>query len=420
MDPSTEAGRRPLTICAIGSSASAHVVNRVRCFVERGHRVYLISEARAGIDGVTEVVPSEARGQDLPLVKVLNALALRCFRRPFPHRALLGLLLDFLSILKQCQPDIVHVHYAYSGWAWMAVVAARHPLVVSIMGGDVLFEEQGSPTPRGRWLTRELLRAADLITSKSTFLIGVLDGLGGFGAKAIRVVWGGDLKRFRKVDADALRASLGLSRDQPVILSPKILRPLYNVHLLIEAMPDIVAACPGATLLVTEYGADPHYRQAMAARIQQLGLGARVKFVGHIPQEDMPRYYSLADVSAAVPSSDGLPQTLLEGMACEVPNILSRLPRYEEVVSHEESAYFVDIEPRAIARGVIRILRDAELRDRLVRRAADIVAVEGDFEADVARVEAEYYRLLAGPRRRTGYATRVRVLWQVVKYWTGS
>src|SRR5262249_17880339 len=139
------------------------------------------------------------------------------------------LLYNCLHIIKECQPDIVHVHYAYDTWSWMAAVADRHPLVVSVMGGDVLFEEQNSPTPRGKWLTRQLLQSADLITSKSDYLITVLDKLGGFGAKAVKVVWGVDLNRFQRVDATALRIQLGLLPQHRIILSPKILLPFYNI-----------------------------------------------------------------------------------------------------------------------------------------------------------------------------------------------
>src|SRR4029079_12853985 len=111
-----------------------------------------------------------------------------------------------------------------------------------------------------------------------------------------RAVWGVDLKHFRRVESEALRATLGLHRDQPVILSPKILQPFYNVHLVVEAMLRILAACPEATLLVTEYAADPKYRRQMAERVEKIGLEKRVRFVGHVPHREMPSYYSLADV----------------------------------------------------------------------------------------------------------------------------
>src|SRR5215207_8717673 len=56
--PSDDAPPRPLTICAIGYADSPHVANRLRCFAERGHKVYLITERAAPeIEGVAQLVP---------------------------------------------------------------------------------------------------------------------------------------------------------------------------------------------------------------------------------------------------------------------------------------------------------------------------------------------------------------------------
>jgi glycosyltransferase involved in cell wall biosynthesis len=382
--------RRPLTICAIGSSSSTHVVSRVKCFADRGHRVFLICDSRAGIEGVTELVPSG---------------------RPIRGLRSLSLLLSVPGLIRRCRPDVVHVHFAYSPLAWMAAVADRYPLVVSVMGGDVLFDEQGRPTPSGRRLTLRLLESADLITSKSDFLIRVLDRLGGFGAKAVKVVWGVDLKHFRRVDAGGLRTALGLGREDRVILSPRILQRFYNVHLIVEAMPRVIAAIPKARLLITEYQADPAYRDEICRRVEALGLREHVRFVGSVPHDEMPQHYSLADVTVAVPPSDGLPQTLLEGMACGAPSILSRLPRYEEQVTHGESALFVDISPESIADGVIRMLEDADLRERIASAGREIVATHADLDRDADRMEAKYYELLSKPRRRGhGYFRRAWVI----------
>jgi len=388
--------RRPLRICAIGSSTSSHVVSRVKRFADRGHHVFLISDTRSGLDGVTELVPSA---------------------RPIRGLRSLSLLLGVPKLIRECRPDVIHVHFAYSPFAWMAMVADRHPLVVSVMGGDILFDEQGSPTASGRRLTRRLLDSADLITSKSAFLIDVLDRLGGFGAKAMKVVWGVDLKHFRRVDAGGLRTTLGLRREDRVILSPRILQRFYNVHLIVEAMPRIAAAVPGSRLLITEYQADLAYRDEILRRVRALGLEDCVRFVGHVPYADMPQYYSLADVAVGVPPSDGLPQTLLEAMACGAPSIVSRLSRYEELVTHGESAYFVDLTPESIADGVIRVLQDAALRERIASMGRAIVATHADFDRDVDRVETKYYELsTAGKRRRARYGRRAGILVDVARH----
>jgi glycosyltransferase involved in cell wall biosynthesis len=418
MDTRTATGatvaERPLTICVIGQASSGHVVVRARCFADRGHRVLFVTPqaSSAGIRGVTEHGPGlesspardAARRLVAPGLRALGLLPPRLFQ-----------LLSLIRFLQKHRPDIVHVHYAHGYYGWFAALIGCRPLVVTVMGGDILFEEQGSPTPLTRWLTVELLRQADYITSKSHYLTSVMDRLGGFGPKTERIVWGVSLDRFRRIEASALRARLGIAAGRRIILSPRILQPFYRVHLLVEALPRVVRQFPEALLLITEHVADPAYRAAIAARVAELGLGGHVLFCGEAGQETMPLLYSAAEVSIGVPSSDGLPQTLLEAMACETPNVLSRLPRYEELVRHEESAYFVDPTPEGIAAGVTRLLGDAGLRERISRNALAIVRAEADLDEQVRRVERRYRELSATVPRRAFSLSRMWSAWRAFR-----
>lgn len=410
--PAEASSRRRLTLCLIGAANSTHVAARARCFAEMGHRVYLISETASlgGIEGVTELVPA--------LDPVLAGKF--WFRLIFWGCRRLGgrsvddcwRVITFIRLLRRCRPDIVHVHFAYSYYGWLAGLLSCRPLVVTVMGGDVLFEEQGSPTPVGKWMTLELLRKADYITSKSDYLTEVLDRLGGFGHKAERIVWGVAVTKFHRVDATELRYSLGLARDRRVILSPKILRPLYRVHLVVEAMAAVSRAIPELILLITEYLPDADYKLQISRLVERLGLTSHVMFCGQIDHSDMPQYYSLSEMVVAVPSSDGLPQTLLESMACETPNLLSKLPRYEEIVRHRESAYFVEPTAAAIAEGIVRLLEDADLRAKLARNALDIVRREGDLSEQACRVERRYRQLAETVRPRVISASGLFAAWR--------
>lgn len=406
--------RRRLRILAIGYANSTHVVNRVRCFADRGHDVFLLSRPAAGLFGIVELTPAERPGQDEWVMGAARAASLVSTRRLIGMASTLRLLLDFRRLVRRTNPDVIHVHYAYSLWAWLAAALALRPLVVSIMGGDVLFQEQGTPTPRGISLTKRLLRAADLITSKSDFLIGVLNDMGGFGKKAIRVVWGVDPEQFRPLDGSALRLELGLPADARIILSPKILQPFYNIDIIVEALAKVVIQKPKAHLVVTEYGADPTYRAELVRRIDALGLSRNVTFVGKITHEQMPRYYAIADLSVGIPKSDGLPQTLLEAMACGVPNIVGRLARYDEIVRDGESAIFVDITPDDVAEAILRLLGDEELRRSIVARGRELVIAQANFPRDVKRIEDVYYRL-AEQKSRNG-PPRIRMLLDIALY----
>jgi glycosyltransferase involved in cell wall biosynthesis len=388
----SEPGRqgRRLTIVAIGAGSSTHVARFVQRFAKRGHRVVLFTDSPSpsGIEGVEQIVPALRRW--IPRV-------------PRPLRGALyhGLsALDLLRALRASRPDVVHVYYAYSYYAWVAGLLGCRPLVVTVMGGDILFAEQGAPGPVGEWLTARLLRQADYITSQSHFLSGVVERLGGSPGKTERILWGVPPDEFGPRDTANLRRALGLGPESRIILSPKLLKPFYRVHLVVEAMAVVRRSIPDAVLVVGEYGADTAYREQIARRIDELGLGKQVMLVGQIPYEEMPSYYSLAEVSIGIPSSDSMPQALFEAMACGTPSILSRLPRYEEIVQHEDSAYFVEPDPEAIAAGIIRILDDTALRKRIAEQGRRIVVEQANLDREVARVETRYRELVAAIRPR--------------------
>jgi glycosyltransferase involved in cell wall biosynthesis len=401
-----DAGRQ-LTICGIGASASSHVVSRLRCFAALGHRVYLIDSEDRQIEGLEVIVPPVRLCQESRVIAGLDRLSRRWLRRRLPGLTTLSLLLLPL-IIRHLSADLVHIHYAYSYWAWMAATLTRLPIVVSVMGGDILFDEQGRPTARGRRLTLALLGRASLVTAKSEHLRHELIRLGLAEERTMTLKWGVDRQLFQRRETSELRRDLGLAPSQPVIFSPRMMQPFYNIELLIEAMPQVLGQHPAAVLLLSEHQADAQYRRQLVALISRLDLTNNVKLIGDLKHEEMALWYSLATVAIAIPPSDGLPQSLLEAMACETPNILSSLARYNETVEHGVSAWMVELTPPAIAAGISRLLADQQLCFELCKNGLAIVDRLSTFESEVLRVASAYEKMLAEEPPRLGWLERQR------------
>ena len=212
-------------------------------------------------------------------------------------------------------------------------------------------------------------------------------------------MWGVPVAKLRRGDAEGLRTGMGLMPWHRVILSPRILQPLYQIHLIVEAMPRVIEQHPNAILFITEYLADAEYRARIADRVEALGLVDSVRFCGTVPHARMAEFYWASEVAVSVPRSDGMPQTLIEAMACGTPNVLNTLPHYRELVVHEESAYFVATDPISIADGICRLLNDRELSTKIARNALAIVQEQGDLDAQVQLVERRYQELTSKGRR---------------------
>ncbi|HEU5244671.1 MAG TPA: glycosyltransferase family 4 protein [Gaiellaceae bacterium] len=380
-----------MRILAVGTGASTHVATRTQWFAKRGHKVFLLTTAphRPELDGVVQLVVPTDRLASHAWLKRWPAVL-----RPGISHAL-GVL-AFVRAFRESRPDVVHIHYAEQYYGWIAGMLGSRPLVVTPMGSDVAaFEERAEPTTPEEWWTLRLLQAADYITPPSNFLVDVINRLGDFQGKTERIIWGVSPERFRDRDGADLRRALGIAPGARVILSPKALRPFYRVHLIVEAMAVVRRFFPDAMLVMSEYAADPEYRDQIVRRSDELGLGDSIRFGGELSDDDMPDLYGMADVSVAIPPRDGMPVALLEAMASGTPTILSRLPRYEEIVRHEESTYFVEPQPEALAAGIVRLLEDAQLCGRIADQGLRIVAEQADLDQQAAIVESRYRALTA-------------------------
>jgi glycosyltransferase involved in cell wall biosynthesis len=377
-----------MRIAVVGNGRTVHALVRAGALAKRGHAVRLVT---AG--------------------PVLDAPGIEVRTRPLPTNPLAAVLAarGFLRDLRSFAPDVLHVHYAGNKLGTMALVSGLRPLVVTVMGGDVQPEQHLAGLPAlERRNTRRLLEEADLILAKSDALRAEIARFGRFEGKVETVRWGIDpeLFRARPDEASALRARLGLAASDRVVLSPRLLRPLYNVHLLVEAMPRVLAAVPGAVLLLSQHRADDDYERMLHARVDTLGLGDRVRFVPRIEHAEMPAWYTLAEVSVNLPFSDGLPQSLFEAMACGTASLLGRLPFYAEAVSDGTHVLLADLTAEAVGGALARLLTDDALRRSLADAGRSRVLEVACLPREAERVEGFYERLLAQPRRRAGRAAR--------------
>jgi len=379
-----------MKVAMVGNGRSVHVTGRSAAMAARGHTVRLVTLGTVldapGVDVRTRAIPASI---------------------PAAIQAARAFLVDVRSFT----PDVLHLHYAGGKLGTMASLTDIHPFVVTVMGGDVLPEQHpGGMSWLERRATKRVLQAADLILVKSDALRVAVAALGAAEMRVETVRWGVDPAVFHH-DSDAaaaLRQRLGLDSRDRILVSPRILAPLYNVHLIVEALPAVLARVPQAMLLVTEYAADPAYRRRVEEAAGAIGVLSRVRFVGRLEHRDMPALYSLADLVVSVPSSDGLPQSLFEAMACGAPVVLARLDAYGEVVRDGENAVLADLQPASLASAMVGLLESPARAAEMARAALARVREVADLPSEVARVEAFYLRALASARcRRTSWAGRL-------------
>lgn len=374
-----EAVTRPLSICVTGAADSPHESERAQALRRLGHTVRMVSPIPATLDGIPVTVPWGAH------------------LRPAPLRRLAVMLATLWTLWRE-RADVVHCHYAAEYATWAAAVLGKSPLVITVMGGDVLFDEQGTQGAVGRALTRFALRRADLVTVKSPRLAKVVADMGVAPSNIMEVLWGIDLQAFRAdaTTVQAFRERWQAPNGAPVFFSPRPLKPFYNQFLMVEALARVRQRYSDAQLVMTAYGAEPEYREALQARAEALGIGAAVHFAAPCSHDEMAHLYGACDIVLSLPPSDGFPQTLVEAAAIGKPCIMTGAERFAGLITAGEQAIFTELTVDAVTARCLELAADANLRQRLGASALAFSTERADLMVEAARVATRMQDLVGG------------------------
>lgn len=219
--------------------------------------------------------------------------------------------------------DLIDAHYVYPDGVAAARLAARfdRPLTITARGTDINHIAEMT-TPR-RQIQRAGQRAGGLIAVSQA----LADGMRQLGLPADRIHTlrnGVDLARFAPRDRDQARAELGV--DGRVWLCVGHLIERKGMHIALKALPQ----APDVTLLLV---GDGPQEAALRARAERLGVSERVRFAGAIAHDDLPTYFSAADVLMHAATSEGMPNVVLEALACGCAVIATSVGGIPEIMT---------------------------------------------------------------------------------------
>jgi glycosyltransferase involved in cell wall biosynthesis len=357
------AWRRPgsgMRILMIGPVNSPHMEHLARALQTRGHRV------RAGgavwQDGLA---PSILPDAGIPVSKMM---------RPQP--------LWMRRLLRRSRPDLVHANWL--PFAALATLAGARPLVAMAWGSDVYLAGRLE-----RGLNRLAARRADLCLCDSAALRQSVIELGAAADHVKLINWGVDLQTFRPAasteEKSALKASLGL-RDDPVVISPRGFKDLYNPGVVIDAFARVLTQLPDAQLVLKHNG-------DQTPDLGRLSGSGQIHVVGSVPYEQMAQYLKAADVCLSIPDTDSSPRSVWEAMACGCACVLSDLPWVGELIEADRHALVVPVDPDAVGAATSRLLTDSMLWRSVTDEALKLVHEQRDADREMGRLEQLYARL---------------------------
>ena len=349
--------KMPTHLCLLGDATSPHIQRWAREMLARGYRVSLITARPAAIDGVE--------------IKELS---------PVKRSA------DWLMRVSEAQrhvetlaPDLLHAHYITS-YGYLAARCARHPLVMTAWGSDLLVTPQKNLWLR--WLTGWTLRRADLVTGDSNSLVAAAKAFGPRGA-VHEIQWGVELSRFRPTPW----------ADKPAthLVSLRAWETNYNIDTIVQAFALLRSRLAPRDLQLHLLGGGT-MEAALRSLVHECGLGDSVLFHGRLDDTGMAQVLSTAKISISVPTSDATSVAMLESMASGLAVVATQL---------EANAQWIDgqwlVQPRnaaALAERLEALITHDALAAHAGTQNAARIAKDGDRTVQMDRMHVLYQQLI--------------------------
>ena len=206
---------------------------------------------------------------------------------------------------------------------------------------------------------------------------------------------GVDLDRFHPattIEREEVRRDLGLDPDAPLVVSVSRLVPRKGMDVLVDAAARLADRVPGITVAIAGRGRD---RERLAARVAE--LGAPVRLLGSVSDEELPRLVAAADVFVMACRNrwlgleqEGFGIVFLEAAAAGVAQVAGDSGGATDAVVDGVTGVVLSrpTDVGALASAIGDLLADPDRRARLGAAARERAAASFDYDLLAPRLGA--------------------------------
>ena len=292
------------------------------------------------------------------------------------HKRVDDTLVDWFELIveeHQREPfDLIHAYFLPMA-GFVATYAGKYlgiPSVVSIRGNDI---ERAAFDPSKFSHVMYTLQNADAMTTNASVLAKKAKA---FVDREIHVIPNGiDVERFKPMERnEALAEALGVEGQRSKVIGfVGELREKKGLATLLSGYAQISEKMPAFLLIVGEVREGEDKR--LFEEFQITNPKSPITVTGHVPHNDLPAYYSLIDVFAHPSLRDGMPNAVLEAMACGRAVIATPVGGVVDVIEDGKNGVFINVnDADDLAKKFRRLLGDSERRTQLGKNARESIA----------------------------------------------
>lgn len=264
----------------------------------------------------------------------------------------LALASKLAAVMRSCDLDIVHAHYAVpnAASAYLAKkICNNSTKVVTTLHGTDSYLVGSHPSYKE--VTQFSMQESDALTTVSKYLRART--LADFDiSREIRVIPNFvDPQRFRKFKRN---------RAQKIVCHSSNFRPIKRIPDIIKAFKIISNEIDCKLVLI---GDGPEHPEAEGLT-RTLGISENVEFLGNV--ENVQEIVGRADLFLLPSEDESFGLAALEAMSCGVPVVATNVGGLKELISHGVDGYLTEVgDPEALANCSLEILQNPELQEEL-------------------------------------------------------
>jgi glycosyltransferase involved in cell wall biosynthesis len=296
------------------------------------------------------------------------------------------------SLLRRERVDLLHAHQ-YTPFFYGAISRLLGPRP------PILFTEHGRwfpdyPRPKRIVANRLLLGRRDRVVGVGRSVREALVRNEGLSPERVAVVYNG-------VDLDAItadgpdrqeaRRAMGVGSDELVILQVARLDAIKDHSTAVRTLERVRRRRADARLVLVGEGPEMEKIRELA---RQLGVSPGIRFLGL--RTDVARLIPGADLILLTSVSEGIPLSLIEGMAAGLPVVATRVGGVVEVIEEGETGLLAPAgDDASLADAVLRVADEPDLRarmGRLGRERAQAMFSEGRMHSEYLQLYQEMLR----------------------------
>jgi glycosyltransferase involved in cell wall biosynthesis len=300
-----------------------------------------------------------------------------------------------LRVMDDFQPDVVLLQtLQYPSYLAYALPRSQR-LMVTFWNGDLTYFARwtGVEMFAKKSLVVHGLKRVDAITVNSQTAFDAAVALGADAAKMYLIRYpGADLARFQPRSREEARRRLGITASR-VVLCPRGLGDFFNSRSIVQAAA-LLEERHADTLFLFVSGVGAEEWKEHVALAARLGVRAALRYDGHIAWQDMPWYYSAADVMLSVKTADSCPNCMLEAMACGIPVVMSDTSQNREWIEPGKDGFLCEPrDVRCLSGALEALFGDARLARRFAEIQLQKVRRDANSEINIERIKDIVIRL---------------------------